>query len=54
MEEWQKVVGVVSDEVRIKHTGHILGYTDLGSINYETYKLEQLDKQPTSMLVFMV
>lgn len=64
LEPWQASVCIVFDEVKIKeglvydkHSGHIIGFTDLGDMNEQIDKLDAVDKLgdvATYMLVFMV
>ena len=65
LEEYQKFVCVIFDEVKVKeglvfnkHSGQIIGFVDIGDINNEIEKLEEtIDKPPELaklMLVFMI
>ena len=65
LEDHQKYICVIFDEVKLKeglvfnkHTGQIIGFTDLGDINNKIADLERsIDKPPEiakSMLVFMI
>lgn len=69
LEEWQKYVAVVFDEVKIKedivynkHTSEIVGFIDLGNVtnqlNFMAEKVNEAEFNPdavaTHMLVFMV
>lgn len=67
LEEWQKYVAVVFDEVKIKedlvyskHTSEIIGFVDLGEVNNQLNSMADIagefnpDQVATHMLVFMV
>ena len=69
LEEWQKYVAVVFDEVKIKedivynkHTSEIIGFVDLGSVTNQLNEMAEVagqgdfnpNKVATHMLVFMV
>lgn len=57
LEDYQKYVGVIFDEVKIKeglvfnkYTGQIIGFTDLGEVNNKIAELEQSTDKPQRSL----